>query len=263
MKNKFLTAAICIIALFSVNLSYGYHPISPYAYCYNNPIKYIDPDGQEGIVISGQPGDHGNKLHFLENGLDRAKKMQKKFNKQGNGEKATWIVYNGGGEGGYDTKTLNDYQKQAADVGVTMQVVSSSDDIVNYVNDKTGEDSRTNDLVSNFAYIGHATPGDLDVGFVGHDMMNMMTSETLNVSNFNAGAFALDADINLVGGCRTAISPFLGKSVAEKMATKIGANGQVRASDVRVFYPGAVVSDKTLVAPNKGTIVIIHGKRKR
>ena len=94
-------------------------------------------------------------------------------------------------------------------------------------------------------------------------MMNMMTSETLNVSNFNAGAFALDADINLVGGCRTAISPFLGKSVAEKMATKIGANGQVRASDVRVFYPGAVVSDKTLVAPNKGTIVIIHGKRKR
>lgn len=52
MKNKFLTAAICIIALFSVNLSYGYHPISPYAYCAGNPIKYVDPDGKQVIIAS-------------------------------------------------------------------------------------------------------------------------------------------------------------------------------------------------------------------
>ena len=52
MKPKFLTAAICIIALFSVNLSYGYHPISPYAYCAGNPIKYVDPDGRQVVGLT-------------------------------------------------------------------------------------------------------------------------------------------------------------------------------------------------------------------
>lgn len=52
MKPKLLTAVICIIALFSVNLSYGYHPISPYAYCAGNPIKYVDPDGKQVIIAS-------------------------------------------------------------------------------------------------------------------------------------------------------------------------------------------------------------------
>ena len=47
MKLKFLTAAICLIALFSIDLAYGYHPLSPYACCMGNPIKFVAPNGED------------------------------------------------------------------------------------------------------------------------------------------------------------------------------------------------------------------------
>ena len=61
MKPKLLTSVICIIALFSVDLTYGYHPISPYAYCAGNPIKYVDPDGQDVWEIN-QNGEIVNRI---------------------------------------------------------------------------------------------------------------------------------------------------------------------------------------------------------
>ena len=61
MKPELFTLAICIVALFSVDLKYGYHPISPYAYCVGNPIKYVDPDGQDVWEIN-QNGEIVNRI---------------------------------------------------------------------------------------------------------------------------------------------------------------------------------------------------------
>lgn len=67
MKPKLFTAAICIVALFSVNLAYGYHPISPYAYCAGNPIKYVDPDGKEVWIYYQDEDGNDQKMLYTAN----------------------------------------------------------------------------------------------------------------------------------------------------------------------------------------------------
>ncbi len=96
-------------------LTSKYPGMSPYAFCYNSPINVVDLDGREGIVVSGSPGDHKNRDHFLINGLDRAKAAQKHTQRQGEG--ITWMVYNDK-ENGYTKEQIDVYTKKAAESGI-------------------------------------------------------------------------------------------------------------------------------------------------
>ena len=234
-----------------------YPSLSPYNYCADNPVILVDPDGREGVVVSGSPGDHSNKKHFLINGFARAKAAQQRAK---NGEGTTWLIYNDK-EKGFDQHDLNKYKKEAQDAGIKVRIVSDVNDIIDYINNKTGGKSRNRDKISSFYYVGHATPGDLDVGYAG-------SGQHFDPSDLNPSAFKSGAWVNLVGGCRTAIDDNLmgiitiEKSVIKQFADILDRKSIIHGSNKRVVYTGGVMSDQGLLKKNKGSIITIRGNIK-
>ncbi len=210
---------------------------------------------RDGIVLSGQPGPHNNQKHFLENGLDRCQRLQKKSSA---GEKVVWYVFNSGNEkrGGYNDSLLQVYIDSAKSHAIEVVLIKNNKAFVSDVNRRSLGD--TLQKVRYFYYFGHSTLGHLEMGYINGFFWNKLISKHLLINRLVPEAFSSSSVINVVGGCRTALPTKMGgKSVAEKLVPLAGE--KVLASNVRVFYPGGPVSDKTLVRKNNGQVVELKG----
>jgi RHS repeat-associated protein len=228
---------------------------SPYAFCYNSPINVIDVDGREGIVLSGSPGDHKNKEHFLANGLDRAKAAQKRTK---GSEKVTWLIYDSQDDYGHDPEYLKNYKAKAAKLGINVIVVTDEEEIIDYVNlkDVKGDkDTRSKDLITSFYYVGHADPGDMLVGYKQDGIDDYVAA-----SDFESSAFASGCWVNVVAGCQTGVSNWCEDSVVEEFAEILDSKSTISGSSVRVQFDGGPRTDSQLLEENKGEIIDMKGE---
>lgn len=117
---------IFILALFvcSFNLAFGYGHLSPFAYCANNPIKYVDPNGCEVRGVSRE--DAANVVQDI-----RAIFPGDDFEKFRN-----LIVQTGKKHNGYSLAKISDEALMAALTGLTLNEDQQAmvDIVVNTIN---------------------------------------------------------------------------------------------------------------------------------
>ena len=223
-------------------LAEKYPNIGGYVYCVGNPIKFVEPDGREKLVVVGNHGDgpitdfkenggyrYGEgRRYFLQAGLNRAKEYKKKAGK----EQVTMIVY----EGQYSKDELNMYRTETEKSNINFMTVSDDADIADYVNKKAtwslSSSNRASDLISDFTYFGHGHPDDMAVGY--RTIFDGV--ERLDGSEFSPNSFTVNANFDLVS-CRSGLGALL------QNVSKL-TNGNIHVYNVRVQWGQSSMGNK-------------------
>lgn len=205
-----------------------------YAYCGNSPLKHIDPDGLENIVVSGGlDGTENFDYNFIETAIRQIVEW-----KTVSDESISWVVANWN----YSTKDLQNFREVADTYGVNLIVIDDKKELFNYIN-KPG---RSDDLITDMAFYAHGTafdvPGTVQnpgheneyavaMGYSGvndgkHPHNNNLNIFASDLSSDYSSAFAAD-NRTFFGSCRTG-NKFGGVIFGQEWANK--TNGTVRAA---------------------------------
>ncbi len=199
-------------------MSDKYPSLSPYVYCADNPVKLVDPNGEEGIVVSG--GEYnGNryKYNFIEPAINRLKELKS----AGGDESITWAVMTAG----YSEEDIAKFQSIANDLGVQFQAIGSAEEFTNYLNSKDINspflsDARTGDKITSLTVFGHGFVGSVEFAY-NQDNQSSFSWGMESIVKLHRGAFE-NAIIDLYS-CNSATDVEGGKSLAYTLAIMTGS----------------------------------------
>ncbi|MBD3920026.1 RHS repeat protein [Paenibacillus sp. PR3] len=158
-----------------------------YTYVTNNPIKYFDPSGHEGIVVSG--GDYSVDSHggYSYNFIEPALKKIMELREANPNETIAWLI----ADAGWSDEDWANFSEAVSSLNVNIVKLSSADDFINYINNKTGGNSRMNDKITSFTVFSHGLTGMIPLGYNYSSSYNQNLNLTIaNIQYINSNAFS-------------------------------------------------------------------------
>ena len=216
-----------------------YSFFSTYCYTFNNPVIYIDPNGQENVVVVGSQNNtnSGSKLMFVNQGI----RAIREFSENAPSENRTMLLF----EGGYTKKQINAIRSSVQKYGGKLRLLHSSSDLIDYINTKStdgGSNNRVSDRITQMEIYSHGLFGAIEFGY-GTANADKYRLDFSNVSSLKKSAFKGTNSQIYSYACRTGLgrdyrnfgfNEFKDESLAQAIANSTHAT--VFAFPVRTDY---------------------------
>jgi len=181
----------------------------------NNPLRFVDPDGLEVIVVSGgYAGYEKFKYNFIETGIKALSDLKRNHPD----ENITWVIANAG----YSKKDIINFYKTAEKLGVNVLAIDHKDELINYINTK-GEsiENRKADKITHFAVLSHGYSEEIALAHgrsaIEKERLNFKIEDINKLSDD-----AFDNTISWFGACNTGTIGKSGTSFAQEWSNKTG-----------------------------------------
>ena len=241
--------------------------VSTYCYTDNNPIKYLDPDGNKKVVVTGGLDNHNkNPMNFI---LASKIQINNYLSRRSNRESVNWLIF----DLDYSKRQKEDFSNWAKKKGVAIKFVKTTSDVIRELN----KSKKDNDKITELSIFAHGTASNVAFGYQNTGVKYREIENPTNMNYHNIGQlsredFANNARIDLYSCNSASLFGFgektfattdamikavnIGRSFAEQLSLQSGArvSGVVGRTDYSPVISGQLPTLGGMGGPNSPSV---------